>query len=181
VLVFYNWVKSRQTIKKLNELNRKISDREYQLERLLDELEIKEKHKREEELLLLENEMQERQAEAIIEQRKRISGDLHDDISSSLAALKYFITDLKNNAGDAKVKNDLASVERELSAIYDNTRNYLHRLNDNSYHLKYDLVKLLEELQKRSEGLSALNINVQFDKAAVKKYLTEAQLNELYI
>lgn len=179
-LIFYNWRISKRTIKKLNELNAKILEREYQLERLLDELEVKEKNKREEELQLLAKEMEDRQAFAIIEQRKKISEDLHDDISSSLAALKYFIGDLKENSKDKNARDDLAAAEEEVSVIYENTRNHLHSLSDNSYHLSYNLIRFLEGLEKRAQSSSGLQMNIVYDKQAVKKYLNAEQQSELY-
>lgn len=139
-----------------------------------------EKQLRDQELQLLEGRMLQRQNDAIIAQRKQISEDMHDDLSSALAGLRFYILDMKQTAAQEETRQLLEQVEEEVNTIYLNARQYMHHLNTNTRQLQYDLVGYLEELQSKMATKTSLALSVEADKKEVQERLTVEQHYQLY-
>lgn len=139
-----------------------------------------EKQLRDQELQLLEGRMLQRQNDAIIAQRKQISEDMHDDLSSALAGLRFYVLDMKQTARQEESQRMLEQVEEEVNTIYLNARQYMHHLNTNTRQLQYDLVSYLEELQGKMASKTSLALSVQANKKEVQEKLTVEQHYQLY-
>lgn len=162
ILLFYN----RQRKNKIRELEAGKAIQE-------------EKRLHNEALIRLEHNMVRMQQDAVLAQRKKISEDMHDDLSSSLAGLRFYIADIKAGSSSEQVKTAMADVEEEVTAIYQNARQYMHSLNQN-IQLQYDLAGYLKELKSKMAEAVSLFLDVQFDEAAIKIRLSADQHYHLY-
>jgi tetratricopeptide (TPR) repeat protein len=123
--------------------------REFQLRKLLFEKEKIKVRELKEELLLQDIQLRNQQNEAIRRQRKKISSDLHDDLSGSLAALKYFVGDIRNKARDLYTKQMFLEIEKEIGVLYEGARQYMHSLQDDTGDNQQDTVSLLNEINRK--------------------------------
>ena len=73
-----------------------------------------------------------------LSQRKKISDDIHDDLSGSLAALKFYISDCTLHADSEQARRLLTSIEAEVGTVYENARAYLHNLRTEASGRQYD-------------------------------------------
>lgn len=147
---------------------------------------LAERQKLTDELNTMEQEMElqrlRQQAEteaAIVGQRKEISQNMHDEVSSSLVALRYHVADMKKAAPHESTRHLLDSIEKELNALYLQTRDLLYRMTNTNPQKNYNVFDLLEKLAQRFNANSGLQIKVQADTNL--HYLLNAQQNaELY-
>lgn len=170
----------RKRLKKQLALYRELEMRERQLKEAIGKLAIQEKQKREEELYYQEIRLQIRHKEDIISQRRRISEDLHDDLSSSLAALRYYIEDVSTTVSSEKDKDAFTSIRQEVETIYVNARKYMHSLHQNLKLSQFDLINLLEEMQAKFNHKTRLEFRLNINKEKVRKELTIFQQDQLY-
>jgi signal transduction histidine kinase len=154
--------------------------REMKLRRLLIEKEKKETGKLKETLFLQEMHRQEEQDEVISKQRRQISADLHDELSSSLAALKYFVEDMKKKATGAESKKLLEEIEGETGSIYQNARAYMHSLQKYTTAEQYDVVKFLDNISREFAAKKLLYINPDIDRENLQQQLTAYQQDQFY-
>jgi len=131
-------------------------------------------HAAERETLQLEKNM------IAMQQREEISKNMHDEISNGLAALRYYIADLKSTAQDSEAKELLATIESETSAIYIHTRNFMNQLRGIQNSTQHDVFSFLESLQMKFITDSSINIYVDADKNSLKQYLSADNQEALY-
>lgn len=132
----------------------------------------------------MEIEKLERQNEkeaAVTLERKNISRNMHDEIASSLAALRFLIADLKQSTGKngmvpASVLDDL---EKETVSIYQYSRGFIHQLNFSSNQQIYDVGELLDNLESKFGKDSFFRIKVHKEEGLVDR-LNNLQHAELY-
>lgn len=118
---------------------------------------------------------------AVTLERRTISRNIHDEISSSLAALRFLITDIRTNmAGEEMVPvSVLYDLEQEALAIYQQSRSFIHQLNMSSSLTVYDVGKLLRSLEQQFVKSSGFHIIVKAEKEA-ERSLNLKQHTELY-
>lgn len=70
---------------------------------------------------------------------------MHDEVNSSLAALRFLITDMKQNMSEGgKVSvNVLEDLEQEAQAVYQRSRSFMHQLNSASISETYNVIELI--------------------------------------
>ncbi|WP_207632777.1 sensor histidine kinase [Foetidibacter luteolus] len=116
---------------------------------------------------------------AMTEQRKSISKDMHDEVSSSLAALRFFITDVKQRAADKETKALLLDIEEEATHVYEHSRNFMHKLNANANE-NYNVATLLSNLSFRFNKEASLQVVVNTDDYPVTNRFSPQQHAEMY-
>jgi signal transduction histidine kinase len=126
------------------------------------------------------SEQQLRQQILIKEQREKISKNIHDEINSGLAALRFYITDLKASATETKTKDVLAKVEEEAGHLYLQARDFMNNLNADKPIANYNILSLLENLAARFNDESILHIENKIDEAGIEKNFTAKQHYEMY-
>lgn len=164
--VFFTFSKHRQIMSKLKETMR--------------ELMIRQKQKEEEELRYNEIRFEMKHQEAIAGQRREISNNLHDSLSGSLVALRYYIEDLRHKESKEKLKNTFNNIGAEVETIYLTTRQYMHDLNAGKPNKQYDLPEQLEELAKKFGQQSYITIELKIDKDGIRDQLEIYQQDQLY-
>ena len=122
-----------------------------------------------------------RQEALIKEQREKISKNIHDEINSGLAALRFYITDLRSSATDAKTKEVLGKVEEEAEYLYLQAREFMNNLTASNKAIdSYNVISLLDNLAGRFDDESILHILNNIDTTGIKKYFTSKQHYEMY-
>ncbi|MBL7703082.1 MAG: hypothetical protein JNM14_12590 [Ferruginibacter sp.] len=168
-----------QSLTKSRKLNSVLAQREAELELLLSEINARKDSEKREELFSLGLQLQESYAEKIKLRQLQISNDMHDELSASLAALRYYIGDVKGRAASEHEKIILHDIEEEISSIYENTRLYMHNLRNQALAGKYDLPGFLSDLRDRFLEKNLLQINFQADEVKLPT-LSLIQNNSLY-
>lgn len=150
---------------------------------------IKEKQKMIDELQLMEQERElsylQQQAEkeaAIISERKMISQNMHDEISSSLTGLSYLIAHVKRNMSreGAVPVELLGEVEEEARSVYRQARDFMNALNHNVFSESYNIVELLHKLEQRFNQQHGLKISVDMDEEEISTYFKSNHHAEMY-
>jgi signal transduction histidine kinase len=116
----------------------------------------------------------------LLNQRKAISANMHDEVNSGIAALRFLIADFKDKAENAETKAVLADIEEEASTVYIQSRNFMHHISNNDVPEDYDVPALLQKLALRFNEITGLHITADADVAAVKKYFTQKQQAAVY-
>lgn len=141
----------------------------------------------EDELHLLEQEISrkhqqgiEEKSKAVIDQRKDISRDMHDELSPGLAALNYFVADTKK-----KLKNEInrglfEEIEQETQYLYQHARQFMRGLFDNSSVSQFNVPAFLRNLSNRFGDESSLKIISDFDAEGINACFTLEQHLEMY-
>jgi signal transduction histidine kinase len=135
---------------------------------------------RQKELVKLESKMLHQQNNAIMAQRKQISEDMHDDLSSALAGLKFYICDVRSGAVNAESKELLENIGLEVDAIYKNARQYIHNLNNSARQSQYNLAGYLHELNNNVFDKNTFLIEVSYSTTDIQERLNEEQQQHLY-
>ena len=178
--IYLSLRRSRKMVVITNNLNNELVAREQQLKQLMIEQErIKEKE-RQDELFLQELRFQMEYNEGIAAQRGKISDDMHDQLSSSLAALRFYTEDLQNREDNAYTKELLTTIVAEVSSIYEDARRYMHNLKSNAEGNQYNLVAFLTEISQKFAEKKLFAINFSIDKEKINAILTSYQHNHLY-
>jgi len=112
-------------------------------------------------------------------QRKIISANMHDEVNSGLAALRYLVADLKDRVSTDEAKTVLTDLEEETLNVYTQSRNFMHQINGSEISEDHDVVKLLLKLQMRFNDASGLKINALAEEQNIHKYFTQQQHIEL--
>lgn len=151
--------------------------REKEKQQLISSLQAMEQEMEQERL-----EQQLEKAAAVAGQRKTISQDLHDEISSGLAALRYYIADIKSSYTDPAVKDKLNDIELETEALYIQARNFMHELQKNNTGVgHYNVVSLVRHLTSRFNNKLVLHINTNINENEIEKKFTPQQHYEMYL
>lgn len=164
--LFFNLRKIRQVMKKLRATMR--------------EAQIQQKQKSEEHLRFQEIRLQIKHNDTITRQRREISNDLHDSLSSSLAALRYYIEDLKLrdvNRGYEPVFDELIA---EVDSLYTTTRQYVHDLNAGKSIIQHDLPEQLEELSGKFGNKDSFSLKLEIDREEIMEKLDLFCQDQLY-
>jgi len=147
---------------------------------------VAERQKLADELALIEQDMQAKSRQLVAEKelavknnQKSISRNLHDELGSSLAALKYFVGDLKMNARNKETVTALAEVEEEVKSIYVESRTFIQNLAGHCDNANYDVMELLENLSLRFNAGSSMEVNINVEDSLADK-LTREQNSEMY-
>jgi signal transduction histidine kinase len=174
-IVLSVWLLSRlrKLVKRKEVLN-------HQLQVSLTERERIEKELREKELSAQEMELNMEFQAAILEQRRQISDDMHDELSSSLAALKFFVADLKEQAGGGEPGKILREIEAEVSSVYTNARGYMHSLKTNDWRTRFSLTGLLKDVQQKFRQKNLMDVVLKIDEEGIKHRLSTSQHDQLY-
>ncbi len=109
-----------------------------------------------------------------------VSRTIHDEISNGIAALRYYITDLKHNVTDDIVQNLLASIEDEAAALYTHTREYMNALRDNAFERNKHINSFLDSLEMKFSLEGNFRIDIQADKEKIDTELTGKFQTALY-
>lgn len=139
---------------------------------------IAEKQRREEEMLLQEMQAQVRQNEAILKQRQQISEDMHDEVSGQLAALRYYIMNIRKSSDNESTIKLMTEVEEASAAVYDTARRFMHQLHTSTLELQPRLMDFLLEQTRLFAQEHSLNIDIQL-AGEVNDHLTVEQQCQL--
>lgn len=167
-------------ILRLRALIKKRSDLYKQLKKTMEEKETAEKLLRENELFAQEMQLQMEFNESIIQQRRQISDDMHDELSSSLAALKYYVEDVKNKSVGTTVKKSLTDITEEVNAVYKNARSYMHSLKTNNWETQFSLIGFLNEIQQKFADKGLMIVKLELEEEKIKSLLSTQQHDQLY-
>jgi len=113
-------------------------------------------------------------------QRREISKNMHDEISSSLAALRYLIGDAKRTTDDEKMKNVLQGLEDEALSVYVQARQFMHQLHNSSKTQAYNVTDLLDGLPLKFNKPGNLQVIVNANSDEIDSLFTPQQHAELY-
>jgi signal transduction histidine kinase len=117
----------------------------------------------------------------IANQRKAISQNMHDEVSSGLAALKYLVADYRNqNAGNEKLQEVLGELQEETHQLYQQSRTFVHGLYNSAIQAEYNIVDYLQNLSLRFEKGSSLQILTTTDKENIDRYFTPLHHQEMF-
>lgn len=115
---------------------------------------------------------------AIGQQRNKISEDIHDDLSSSLAALRFYVLDMKNKLHDSQTLNVINNISNELDAVYNLSRSYSYNLKNNN-RINIKLSNFLIDVQNKLNG-TTLKIDLDINKDELDEQLNPDQSSQLY-
>jgi len=119
--------------------------------------------------------------QALIDQRVNISRDMHDEISGSVALLKLLISDMLANAKTTEAKSMLANLGGEVSDVYVQVREFMHRLYKNNAVPEFNVADFLQTLPLTFGAGSSLRIRTEFDREKTVHYFTPKQHTETYL
>ena len=170
----------RIVMKKRAVAYKKLAASELELKETMAKKEFAEKLLREKELFAQEIRLQMEFNEAIIQQRRQISDDMHDELSSSLAALKFYATDIKDNMIGTAAEAPLKEITEEINSVYQNARHYMHQLKSNNWETKLSLTGFLKEIQQKFTEKNLLEILLDIDEKQILENFTIQQHDHLY-
>ncbi len=153
---------------------------ETQLKETMLQKDTAEQQLREKELFAQEMRLQMEFNDAIVQQRNQISDDMHDELSSSLAALKFYAADIKNNMAGTEAEKPLKDITDEIGTVYENARHYMHSLKSNNWETELNLTDFLKEIQQKFSEKGLMNIKLDINEADLKAHLTTHQHDQLY-
>lgn len=139
----------------------------------------KERRNKEDIIRLQERDLQRTRKRVISSLRKKISRDLHDELSSSLAGLKYYVNDLRLKETKDENKSLLKDIEQEIDGVYKQARAYMHNLNTGIEEAVSKLTPFLQNISKDLSQKSGLDIRLKYDKTEVESKLSPNQQHQL--
>lgn len=170
----------RTVMKKRSLVYKQLVASEKELKETMLQKEIAERRLRENELFALEMQLQMEFNESIIQQRQQISDDMHDELSSSLAALKYYVEDVKNKSVGTTVEKSLSDITEEVNAVYKNARSYMHSLKTNNWETQFSLIGFLSEIQQKFANKGLMIVKLELEEEKIKSLLSNQQHDQLY-
>lgn len=158
----------------LKEKRNKIEDALH-IQNLLDKISQSElKSKEEKKRIIRQNEL------ALLHHNKEITKQIHDGISNGIAALRFYIEDLKINTPNPQIQKLLSSLEEETNSLYIQTRDLMNNLRGNGIYNQIDIISFLEDLQIKFSNSSKLSLEIDADSNCMEKQLNNNQKNHLY-
>lgn len=121
------------------------------------------------------------QLDNIAAQRKKIAEDMHDEVSSGLAAFRFYIIDLKSKAVQTETIKILDELEQEAHVLYQQARNFMKNLNASKPAAGYNVYDLAEQLSSKFSNERSLVIRNNIDRTGVEQYFTGPMHYELYL
>lgn len=121
------------------------------------------------------------QLEQMAEQRRKIAADLHDEVSSGLAAFRFYIVDLRAKAGSEDVANVLTELEAEAHVLYQQARMFMKNLNASRPPGHYNAYMLAEQLASRFNNEKILCIKNNMDAEGINRFFTPSMHYEMYL
>lgn len=150
------------------------------LRALKTELQLhREKKNREEIVRLQERDLQRARNKVVFNLRKRISRDLHDEISSSLAGLRYYVNDLRLRVQNEQIQEVLKEVEQEVESVYVQARNYMHNLNSGINDAVGKLSPFLQSISSHFGKKFGVDLRLKYDSDEIEARLSALQQNQL--
>lgn len=156
-------------------INRARKLRTLETESLLE----KERRNKEDILRLQERDLQRTRRKAIANLRKKISRDLHDELTSALAGLRYYVNDLRLKETDDDKKELLKNIELEVESVYKQARTYMHNLNQGIEEAVGSLTPFLQHISQDLAQKSGIDIRLKYDKAEIESKLSPNQQQQL--
>ncbi|MBK6821127.1 MAG: hypothetical protein IPG85_16625 [Bacteroidetes bacterium] len=122
--------------------------------------------------------LQKEKENEILIQKQEISQNIHDEISNGIAALRYYIADVKLAAGDENLQNLLTDIEEEANSLYTHTRDFMNELRGDSSDKSHLISSFLDSLSVKFTNDGKLHIeidaeNYDIDNELIGKYQTE--------
>lgn len=118
---------------------------------------------------------------AVREQRSKISADLHDGLSTTLATLKYYVNDLRLKAHNTAEEQRLKNIEDEVAHAYTQARDYMHYLHSGEDYTTMKLGDFLSRLQQHFDIPGGLQVKPEMDREELNNQLSSAQQTQLYL
>ena len=177
--IFRNYSKSKKLLTEMKLLNKELEIRKDKLKLLMAEREEQQKKEKEDELLLLAMKLDREHNNEIQEQRRKISEDMHDELCSSLAALNFYIRDIKEKIKKEKSMADhLDNILAESEVIYQNARQYMHGLKTGYWNSGNNIPEYLKELKSKltERNLMQIELEVDNEKIQTLAYFQQSQL-----
>lgn len=169
-----------RNLKRSKRLNNSLLMREKELQKLLAEIAEQKEEEKKQELFFQQLKLQDEFAIVIKQQKQKISDDMHDELTSSLAALKYYLNDLSLSSGDASLKKILSDLEEEVATIYTNARQYMHNLRSQASRNDYDLPGFLQDISRKFTEKGLVQISIEIDESKINTLLSSDQYDNLY-
>lgn len=113
--------------------------------------------------------------------RRTISENIHDEISTGIAALRYYAEDLKLAAIGNEAKEKLANAEQEAALLYANTKLFMNKLIKDEPAPAYEIPALLHYFTEHFNKKNIFSIESEFDERVINEKLAPWQQNELYL
>jgi signal transduction histidine kinase len=155
--------------------NRQLADLKMQLARKEEQLKMEQFLQRQDDQVRMERDA------AVMEQRRKISRDLHDGLSGALAALKYYINDIRLHRREPAEQKMLQDIEDEVNAIYVQVRDYMHRLYHGQEAHEIDLNLFLHSLVTQFSGSTgAFSIRIITNEKEIAERLDLHRQTQLY-
>lgn len=119
----------------------------------------------------------------IRDERKRISENIHDEIMSGMAALRYRVAYNKGKIAEEKSKGILAGIEEDVLALYLQAKDFVININKNTPPAtgNYNVLGLLKNLSERFNDKSALLITYDCDEENIRQYFTDTIHYQIYL
>jgi signal transduction histidine kinase len=105
---------------------------------------------------------------------------MHDELSSSLAALKFYIEDEKSKAIGTTAEKSLSDITNEVSSVYKNARSYMHSLKTNNWETRFSLTGFLKEIQQKFSEKALMAVKLDIDEENIRLKLSTQQHDQLY-
>ncbi len=140
-----------------------------------------ERRNKEDIILLRERELERTRRKAISNLRKKISRDMHDELTSALAGLRYYVNDLRLKETDDGKKFLLNDIEQEVESVYRQARAYMHNLNQGIEEAVGELSPFLQNISKDFAQKKGFDIRLKYDKAEVESRLSPNQQQQLIL
>jgi signal transduction histidine kinase len=131
-------------------------------------------------LLESENEKNMEVLKAKISERKKISMDMHDELSNSLVGLKFYVNELKRNAGSEQERELAQKIEKEVKLVYEQARIFMHELYAGTTRQWFNYIGFLNTLPSRFSD-SSLAITVHMNEEEVKHFFSRTTENYIYL
>lgn len=151
-----------------------------QLQTTMNEKEVTEKRLRDIELIAQEMRLQTEFNEAIVQQRRQISDDMHDELSSSLAALKFYVEDISRKYVGTGAEQSLQDIKAEVGIIYENSRKYMHGLRTGNWETQFSIIEFVHEVQQKFSEKGLMKVRLDVDAENIRAKLSTKQHDQLY-
>ncbi len=170
----------RIVMKKRAVVFNKLAASEKELKETMVQKEAAEKQLLDNELFAQEMRLQIEFNEAIIQQRSQISDDIHDELSSSLAALNFYVEDIMQKSVGTEAEQSFYDIKAEVSTIYESARRYMHNLKKGIGETRFSIIEFVNEIQQKFSAKGLMNVKLNIDQENIQSKLNTHQHDQLY-